>query len=175
MSPFTDHYPGGFRRQHPYGNLQPLPSPVNNRHRALSSLRSAKDLNGSTAERVKRIEDLDFSVFCTQGTVGVGVFIPMFTVSSLPVACRWITPTGFHPALASFFPARCCVACFVASSWPVSSPPSNTISSTSRVIWHRSLSPRSSLPGCDRYSARTGWSTANHPSVAPSMYSSILA
>ena len=75
MNPFTDHYPGGFRRQHPYGNLQPSPGPVNNRHRALSSLWSAKNLNRGTVERVERIEDLDFSVFCTQGTVGVGVAI----------------------------------------------------------------------------------------------------
>jgi len=79
MNPFTDHYSGGFRRQHPYGNLQPLPGTINDRHRALSSLRSAKDLNGSIVERVERIEDLDFSVFCTQGTVGVGVIILMFT------------------------------------------------------------------------------------------------
>src|SRR5271167_4550167 len=104
MSPFTDHYPGGFRRQHPYGNLQPLPSPVNNRHRALSSLRSAKDLNGSTAERVKRIEDLDFSVFCTQGTVGVGVCIPTFTVSFPPADSRLTTVTGSARAILSSYP-----------------------------------------------------------------------
>jgi hypothetical protein len=30
-------------------------------------------------ERVKRIEDLDLSIFCTQGTVGVGVIIRMST------------------------------------------------------------------------------------------------
>src|SRR5271166_18521 len=103
MSPFTDHYPGGFRRQHPYGNLQPLPSPVNNRHRALSSLRSAKDLNGSTAERVERIEDLDFNVFCTPGTVGVGVSIPTFTVSFPRAGSRWIIVDGFVPAMLSSY------------------------------------------------------------------------
>src|SRR5271165_4786629 len=123
MNPFTDHYPGGFRRQHPYGNLQPFPGPVNNRHRALSSLRSAKNLNRSTVERVERIEDLDFSVFCTQGTVGVGVFIPMSTVSSLLADSRSTIRDGFDPTIASFFLARCCGAAFVASSSPVSSPP----------------------------------------------------
>ena len=107
MNPFTDHYPGGFRRQHPYGNLQPFPGPVNNRHRAISSLRSAKNLNRCTMERVERIEDLDLGVFCTQGTVGVGVFIPMSTVSSPPVDSRWITPTGSTPATLSFFPSKC--------------------------------------------------------------------
>jgi hypothetical protein len=80
MNPFADRYAAGFRRQHPYGNLQPLPGPVKDRHRTLSSLRSAKDLKGSTMEGVERIEDLDLSVFCTQGTVGVGVTIPTFTV-----------------------------------------------------------------------------------------------
>jgi hypothetical protein len=104
MNPFTDHYPGGFRRQHPYGNLQPLPGPVNNRHRALSSLRSAKDPNGGTVERVERIEDLDFNVFCTQGTVGVGVCIPTFTVSFPPADSRLTTVAGSARATLSSYP-----------------------------------------------------------------------
>jgi len=73
MSLLADHYLGGFWREHPYGNLQPLPTPVNDRHRAVFTFRSAKDLNGSALEGVKRIEDLDLSILCTQGTVGVGV------------------------------------------------------------------------------------------------------
>src|SRR5256885_15615434 len=88
MNPLTDHYPGGFRRQHPYGNLQPLPGPVKHRDRAISSLRSAKDLNGSTVEGVERIEDMNLTVFCTQGTVGVGVLILTSTVSFLAAASR---------------------------------------------------------------------------------------
>ena len=88
MSLLADHYLGGFWREHPYGNLQPLPTPVNDRHRAVFPFRSAKDLNGSTLERVKRIEDLDLTIFWTQGIVGVGVSIPTFTVSFLRA--------GFH-------------------------------------------------------------------------------
>jgi len=63
MSLLADHYLGGFRREHPYGNLQPLPTPVNDRHRAVFPFRFAKDLNGSTMERMKRIEDLDLTIF----------------------------------------------------------------------------------------------------------------
>ena len=103
MNPFTDHYSGGFRRQHPYGNLQPLPGTINDRHRALSSLRSAKDLNGSIVERVERIEDLDFSVFCTQGTVGVGVDTRTSTVSCPVVDCRLTTRSGSARHPASFY------------------------------------------------------------------------
>ena len=79
MSLLADHYLGGFWREHPYGNLQPLPTPVNDRHRAVCSFRFAKDPNDNTVEGVKRVEDLDLSVFCTQGTVGVGVIIPIST------------------------------------------------------------------------------------------------
>jgi hypothetical protein len=79
MSLLADHYLGGFWREHPYRNLQPLPTPVNDRHRAVFPFRSAKDLNGSALERMKRIEDLDLTIFWTQGIVGVGVFIPMST------------------------------------------------------------------------------------------------
>ena len=79
MNSFADHYTGGFRRQHPYRNFQSFPSPVNDRHRAVCSFRFAKDPNDNTVEGVKRVEDLDLSVFCTQGTVGVGVIIPIST------------------------------------------------------------------------------------------------
>ena len=175
MNPFTDHYPSGFRRQHPYGNLQPLPGTVNDRHRALSSRRSAKDLNGSTVERMERIEDLDFSVFCTQGIVGVGVFIPMSTVSSLPAGSRSTILDGFDPALASCFPARCCVACFVASS----SPASSRLPAPATPLLRATLAPLAQ-PKTLRLLAKTtvpkelGGLLPNHPSVAPSMYSSYL-
>jgi hypothetical protein len=116
MSLLADHYLGGFWREHPYGNLQPLPTPVNDRHRAVFPFRSAKDLNGSTLERMKRIEDLDLTIFWTQGIVGVGVFIPMSTVSSQPVGSHSITPTGFHPAPAFFSLSPCSSVGFAASS-----------------------------------------------------------
>jgi hypothetical protein len=116
MSLLADHYLGGFWREHPYGNLQPLPTPVNDRHRAVFPFRSAKDLNGSTLERMKRIEDLDLTIFWTQGIVDVGVFIPMSTVSFPRADSPAITPTGFDPTHASSFPSRYCGACFVVSS-----------------------------------------------------------
>ena len=99
MNSLADPYPAAIGRQHPYGNLQPLPGVVDDRNRAISPLRLAKDLNGGPIERVKRIENLDLSVFRTQGIVGVGVIIPMSTASppraaSLPTThagCRHLT------------------------------------------------------------------------------------
>ena len=110
MSLLADHYLGGFRREHPYGNLQPLATPVNDRYRAVFPFRSAKDLNGSTLERMKRIEDLDFTIFWTQGIVGVGVIILMSTASSPPVGFLSITYAGFALALDSFSPSKCSAA-----------------------------------------------------------------
>ena len=69
-------------------------------------------------EGVKRIEDLDLSIFCTQGTVGVGAIIPMSTVSFPPADSPAITPAGFDPIRASSSPSLYCGACFVASSSP---------------------------------------------------------
>ncbi len=51
------------------------------------------------------------SVCCIPGTRSCS-FIPMFTVSSLPAGSRSTILDGFHPTLASFFPARCCGARF---------------------------------------------------------------
>ena len=65
--------PAAFRRQHPCGNLQPLPGLVDDRHRAISTLRLTKDLKADTMERVERIDDLDIRGFHTQGIVGAGV------------------------------------------------------------------------------------------------------
>ena len=103
MSLFTDHCPGGFRRQHPHRNLQPPPGLVNDGDRAVFPLRSAKDLNGSTLERMKRIEDLDLTIFWTQGIVGVGVFIPTFTVSFPPADSRWTIVAGSARAILSSY------------------------------------------------------------------------
>jgi hypothetical protein len=103
MSLLADHYLGGFWREHPYGNLQPLPTPVNDRHRAVFPFRSAKDLNGSTLERMKRIEDLDLTIFWTQGIVGVGVCIPTFTVSFPRAVSLTIIVAGFARVMLSSY------------------------------------------------------------------------
>jgi hypothetical protein len=106
MSLLADHYLGGFWREHPYGNLQPLPTPVNDRHRAVFPFRSAKDLNGSTLERMKRIEDLDLTIFWTQGIVGVGVCIPTFTVSFPPAGSRRTIVAGSARTILSSYPSK---------------------------------------------------------------------
>jgi hypothetical protein len=84
MNTLADPYPAAVGRQHPYGNLQPLPGVVDDRNRAISPLWLAKDLNGGPIERVKRIEHLDLSVFRTQGIVGVGVIMPT-SITSFPL------------------------------------------------------------------------------------------
>src|SRR5215472_5944603 len=127
MSLLADHYLGGFRRKHPYGNLQPLPTPVNDRHRAVFPFRSAKDLNGSTMERMKRIEDLDLTIFWTQGIVGVGVLIPTCIVWSREEDSHPISAAGFPAEGSSFCPSKYSVCCSEESSWTVwSQPLSNT-------------------------------------------------
>jgi len=55
------------------------------------------------------------------------------------------------------------------------SRPLSMANCTSRAIWLCSRNPRSSLPGSDRCSEKTGSSTPNHPSAAPTMCSSISA
>jgi hypothetical protein len=47
------------------------------------------------------------SAGCTPGTKSSN-FTPRSIVSFPPVGCRSITRTGFPPAIASFFPSRCC-------------------------------------------------------------------
>ncbi len=94
MNSLADLYPAAIRRQHPHWNLQPLPGLVDDRHRAISTLRLAKDLNGGTVERVERIEDLDLSVFRAQGIVGVGVTTRISTASFPAAVCRQIRQAG---------------------------------------------------------------------------------
>ncbi len=94
MNSLADLYPAAIRRQHPHWNLQPLPGLVDDRHRAISTLRLAKDLNGGTVERVERIEDLDLSVFRAQGIVGVGVITRISTASFPAAVCRQIRQAG---------------------------------------------------------------------------------
>src|SRR5258708_36051571 len=106
MNLFADHCPGGFRRQHPHRNLQPPPGLVNDGDRTISPLRPAHDLKGRTTEWVKTVEDVDVRGFCTQGTAGVGVFIPMSTAWLPPAASLRTTPAGSPPAAPSFFPSK---------------------------------------------------------------------
>ena len=101
MNLLADHCPGGFRRQHPYRNLQPPPTLVNDGDRTISPFWPAHDLKDRTTEWVKTIEDLDVRGFCTQGTVGVGVIILTFTASSPPEACRPMASDGSIPATLS--------------------------------------------------------------------------
>ncbi len=55
-------------------------------------------------EGVKRIEDLDLSIFCTQGTVVVGVFIPTCIVSFPRVGSRRIIGAGSAHVILSSYP-----------------------------------------------------------------------
>jgi hypothetical protein len=57
----------------------------------------------------------------------------------------------------------------------LSGTPSGITSSSFMETSHCSLSPAPSPPGYGHCSERTGWSTRNHLSVAPSMFSSIWA
>src|ERR1700745_292423 len=94
MTPLADLYPAAVGRQHPYGNLQPLPGVVDDRYRAISPLRLSKDLNSGPKRRGGGVEDLDLSVFRTQGIVGADVLIPMSTTSFPPAAWLLMAPDG---------------------------------------------------------------------------------
>jgi hypothetical protein len=72
---FSDRDIGACRQQHPDWNFQPLPTWVHDTDRTISSLRSAKDLQGNTMKRVKGVEDLNVRFVRAQGIVGVGVTI----------------------------------------------------------------------------------------------------
>ena len=146
MNSLADLYPAAIGRQHPYGNLQPLPGLVDDRHRAISPLRLAKDLNGGPIERVKRIEDLDLSVFRAQGIVGVGVCILISTASFPPAVSIQATLAGFILSIPSSSPSRSLVASFAASF---------LISFNAYPI---SLDPTSLPPSCTRCYSMIGWS-----------------
>ena len=70
---------GALRQQHPDGNLQSSPGWIHDTDRPISSLRSAKDLQGSTMKRMKGVEDLNIGMIRAQGIVGVGPTIRMST------------------------------------------------------------------------------------------------
>ena len=79
MRSFSDRDLGAFLQQHPDWNFQPLPAWVHDTNRPISSLRSAKDLQGNPMERVKGVEDLNIRFVRAQGIVGVGVTTRMCT------------------------------------------------------------------------------------------------
>ncbi len=70
---------------------------------------------------------------CYTRGVRSSTFIRMFIVSFLLAASRPITPAGFAHATTTFFPRKCCVKFFAASSSALSSRLSRMASSTSRV------------------------------------------
>ena len=175
MSLLADHYLGGFWREHPYGNLQPLPTPVNDRHRAVFPFRSAKDLNGSTLERMKRIEDLDLTIFWTQGIVGVGVIILMSIACWLPAVSLRTTPAGSPRADLSSFPSKCSAESSAASLSPGSTTPFSPAHSSSTDISYRSRNREPSPPGCGHCFVTTGSSTPNGLSAGQNMCCAISA
>ena len=69
---------GTLRQQHPDRNLQSPPGWIHDTNRPISPLRSAKDPQGNTMKRVKRIEDLNICNIRAQGIVGVGAIIHIF-------------------------------------------------------------------------------------------------
>jgi hypothetical protein len=91
---FSDRDLGAFWQQHPDWNFQPLPDWVHDTDRATSSLRSSKDLQGNTMERVKGVEDLNVRIVRAQGIVGVGVIILMPTSSFQAAAFRRTASSG---------------------------------------------------------------------------------
>jgi hypothetical protein len=133
MNSLADLYPPAIGRQHPYGNLQPLPGWVDDRHRAICKLRLTKDLKVDTMERVKRIEDLDLSVFRAQGIVGVGVCILISTASFPPAVSIQATLAGFILSIPSSSPSRSLVASFAAS---FSLSFNRTPSVSTRLLFH---------------------------------------
>ena len=94
MRSFGDHDLGAFPRQHPDWNFQSPPAWVDDTDRPISSLRSAKDLQGGTMKRVKRVEDLNIRIARAQGIVGVGVTIRMHTSSYLAAGSRLTATAG---------------------------------------------------------------------------------
>ena len=79
MRSFADHDLGAFPRQHPDRNFQSPPARVHDADRPISSLRSAKDLQGRAMKRVKGVENLNIRIVRAQGIVGVGVTTRMCT------------------------------------------------------------------------------------------------
>src|ERR1700730_1254509 len=90
-----------------------------------------KPFSKSLAIRDTSARRLVSSACCTLGAKN-SKFIRMFIVSFLPAASRPITPAGFAQETTTFFPRKCCVKFFAASSSTPLSRLSRKASSTSR-------------------------------------------
>ena len=97
MRLFRDHGPGALRFQHPDRNLQSPPTWIQNANGPVTSLWSAKDLQGGTMERVKWVEDQNTRFIRAQGIVGVGVTI-LTCIASFPAAASRPTRHAGLPA-----------------------------------------------------------------------------
>lgn len=82
-------------------------------------------------ERVESIENLDGRVFYAQGIVSVDAFTRMSIASFRLVDYLPIGRVGSSYATISFFPSRCSVASFAASSSPHCNALSRTVGSAS--------------------------------------------
>ena len=91
-------------RQHPDRNFQSPADGVDDGDRAISPLGSAQDFKSSGLEWVERIEDLDVRASRTQGIVGGGVLIPIYTVWCLAEESPWTAAVGSAVVLASSYP-----------------------------------------------------------------------
>jgi hypothetical protein len=83
---------GALRQQHPDGNLQSPPGWVHDTDRPIFALRSAKDLQGSTMQRMKGVEDPN--MIRAQGIVGVGAKTLITTPSPGSLIHRYPFWTG---------------------------------------------------------------------------------
>ena len=86
---------GAILQQHPHRNFQASPRWVDDRDRAISSLRPADHLKGGAMERVESVENLDGRVFYAQGIVSVDACIPTFTAPFPQAEYRQTTVVGF--------------------------------------------------------------------------------
>src|SRR5208282_6943019 len=102
MRLFRDHGPGALRFQHPDRNLQSPPTWVQNANGPVTSLWSAKDLQGGTMERVKWVEDPNTRFIRAQGIVGVGVCTRTFIAWSVAAASPRTPAPGIRRAATSW-------------------------------------------------------------------------
>ncbi len=125
------------RQQHPHRNFQASPRWVDDRDRAISSLRPADHLKGGAMERVESVENLDGRVFYAQGIVSVDAFTRMYIAWCRPVDFLPIARVGSSHATLSFFLARCSAESSAASS----SRRSSTLFRAARSVFTETCSP----------------------------------
>lgn len=97
-----DRYRGALRGQHPYRDLQALPTWIHDGNRSVAPLGAANNLKNSVAERMERIEDPDARIFRAQGIVGADGSTRTFTVPFQRAGCLRTTAAGYGPAILSF-------------------------------------------------------------------------